>query len=86
MSTEIKTIKGSCHYHPRRGTFKVKHKPATVSLTRFFNGKKKGANIQLTVSQDGEYGTSYIHLTREQCEKLAKVLLECFDYEKYPSD
>lgn len=35
MSTEIKTIKGSCHYHPRIGSFDVEHKDAEVSLTRF---------------------------------------------------
>lgn len=86
MSTKIKTIKGSCHYHPRMGSFDVEHKDAEVSLTRFFNGKNRGANIQLTVSQDGEYGSSYIHLTKEQCEELAKVLNECFDYDKFPSE
>lgn len=86
MSTEIKTIKGTCHFYPRRGTFEVCHKDAEVSLTRFFNGKDKGPNIQLTVQQDGEYGTSYIHLTKEQCEELAQTLLDCFDYNKYPSE
>lgn len=84
MSTKIKTIKGSCHYYPRKGSFDVEHKSAMVSLTRFSN--KGGPNIQLTVSQDGEYGTSYIHLTKAQCNKLAKVLLEAFDYNKYPSE
>ena len=85
MSTQIKTIKGSCHYYPRNGIFDVEHKDAEVSLTRFFNGKNRGANIQLTVSND-VYGTSYIHLTKEQCEELAGVLNECFDYDKFPSE
>ena len=85
MSTEIKTIKGSCHYHPRKGSFDVEHKDAEVSLTRFFNGKNRGINIQLTISND-VYGTNYIHLTIEQCEELAKVLNECFDYNKFPSE
>ena len=85
MSTEIKTIKGSCHYHPRKGSFDVEHKDAEVSLTRFFNGKNRGTNIQLTISND-VYGTNYIHLTKEQCEELAKVLNECFDYDKFPSE
>ena len=85
MSTEIKTIKGSCHYHPRKGSFDVEHKDAEVSLTRFFNGKNRGINIQLTISND-VYGTNYIHLTKEQCEELAKVLNECFDYDKFPSE
>ena len=85
MSTEIKTIKGSCHYHPRKGSFDVEHKDAEVSLTRFFNGKNRGTNIQLTISND-VYGTNYIHLTKEQCEELAKVLNECFDYNKFPSE
>ena len=85
MSTQIKTIKGSCHYHPRVGSFDVEHKDAEVSLTRFFNGKNRGANIQLTISND-VYGTNYIHLTKEQCEELAVVLNECFDYNKFPSE
>ena len=85
MSTEIKTIKGSCHYHPRKGSFDVEYKDAEVSLTRFFNGKNRGTNIQLTISND-VYGTNYIHLTKEQCEELAKVLNECFDYDKFPSE
>ena len=85
MSTEIKTIKGSCHYHPRKGSFDVEHKDAEVSLTRFFNGKNRGTNIQLTISND-VYGTNYIHLTKEQCEELAGVLNECFDYNKFPSE
>lgn len=84
MSTKIKTIKGSWHYYPRKGSFEVEHKNAEVSLTRFYN--KGGPNIQLTVSQDGEYCTSYIHLTKAQCNKLAKVLLEAFNYNKYPSE
>jgi hypothetical protein len=86
MSTEIKTIQGSCHFHTNNRTFDVEHRGAEVSLTRFYNGKDRGASIQLTVSQEGYYGTSYIHLNKEQCEELAKVLLECFDYNKYPSE
>lgn len=86
MSTKIKTIKGSCHYHSRGGGFDVEHKDADVYLTRFFNGKERGCNIQLTVSQDGKYGASYIHLNKEQCEELAKALLECFDESIYPSE
>lgn len=86
MSTEIKTINGTCHYHRNIGTFNIEDKEAEVSLTRFYNAKKNGTNIQLTVTQDGGYGTSYIHLTKTQCEELAKALLECFDYEKYPSE
>lgn len=85
MSTEIKTIKGSCHDHPRKGSFDVKYKDAEIFLTRFFNGKNRGTNIQLTISND-VYGTNYIHLTKEQCEELAKVLNECFDYNKFPSE
>lgn len=87
MSTEIKTIKGTCHHHDLVGTsFITNHIDAEVSLTRFFNGQDRGSNIQLTVSQDGGYGTSYVHLSKEQCEELAKILLECFDYSKYPSE
>jgi hypothetical protein len=86
MSTEIATIQGSCHYYTKRGSFDVEHKNAEILLTRFFNGKDRGASIQLTVTQEGEYGTSYIHLTKEQCIELANALLECFDYDKHPSD
>lgn len=86
MSTEIKTIKGTCHYHPEIGSLKVEHNDAEVSLTRFFNGKDRGVNIQLTVSQQGQYGVSYIHLNEEQCKELAETLLDCFNYDKYPSE
>ena len=86
MSTDIKTIKGSCHYYPNRGTLQVEHKDAEVHLTRFYNGIERGRNIQLTVTQNAEYGTSYIHLNKEQCDKLSKVLSECFDDNKYPSE
>lgn len=87
MSTEIKTMKGSCHYHPRRDSFDVQHKDADLYITRFFNGKDRGANIQLSIAQNGgDEGSSYIHLTKNQCDELAKVLLECFDREIYPSD
>lgn len=98
MSTLIATIEGSCHYYPivstqqnPKGYGEIKHGSAELHLTRFFNGKDKGANIQLTVCQltvcqSGEHGTSYIHLTKDQCNKLAKILLECFDYDKYPSE
>jgi len=86
MSTEIKSIQGSCHSYPDRVSFKVEHAKAEVALTRFYNGKERGANIQLTVSQEGGYGTSYIHLTQEQCKNLAQALIDSFDYEKYPSE
>ena len=86
MSTEIKSIKGSCHYDSRRGGFDVQHGDADVSLTRFYNGKERGRNIQLTVCQDVEHGESYIHLNKEKCEELAKALLECFDESIYPSE
>jgi len=84
MSTEIAEIKGSCHRHVGRG-FEVIHEEATLHLTRFFNGKKRGANIQLTLSGT-QLPHSYIHLTKEQCEELAEILKNCFNYEKYPSE
>ena len=86
MSTEIKTIKGSCHKDVL-ADFEVKHAEAELHLTRFYNGKDRGRNLQLTVQQhDGYYGTSYIHLTEEQCKELGQTLLECFDDTKYPSE
>ena len=84
MSTEIATIQGTCHVPA--GGFNVKHNEAFLSITRFYNGKDRGINIQLTVSQNGDYGVSYIHLTKEQCEELANVLLNCFNQEIYPSE
>lgn len=84
MSTEIKTIKGSYDYKISN-TYKVTRKEAEISLTRFFAGIKKGSNIQLTISQERAY-TSYINLTENQCKRLAKTLLECFDTNKYPSE
>lgn len=85
MSTEIKTIKGSCHKCISRDSFKVEHGDAELHLTRFFNGQEKNSNIQLTI-QNPIDGISYIHFSKKQCEELAKVLLECFDYNKYPSE
>ena len=86
MSTKIKTIKGSYHYHIRKGTFDVIHSEAEISLIRFFNGKDRGVNIQLSVYQAGDDNTSYIHLNKKQCKELAKALNECFDNNKYPSE
>jgi hypothetical protein len=86
MSTEIKTIEGSCHNIDANNKFDVLESKASISLNRFYNGSNRGSEIQLTISAQNEYGTSYIHLSKEKCEELAKVLNECFDYEKYPSD
>ena len=57
MSTEIKTIKGTYHHHETKATFDVEHRNAEISLTRFFNGKDRGANIQITINNK-EYGTN----------------------------
>lgn len=84
MSTNIKTIEGTYHVYPRRGSFEVKHEKAELHLTRFYNGIEYGRAIQLTVSNADS--TSYIHLTEKQCKELAKVLKECFDNNKYPSE
>lgn len=87
MATEITVIKGTHHVHPHEGTFEVKHEEAVLHLTRFFNGSDRGTSIQLTVVQQGLEGTtSYIHLSPEACKQLAEVLLEAFNYEKYPSE
>jgi len=82
MSTEIKTIKGSYHKHVG-ASYKVTHEDAELSLTRFFNGKDRGRNIQLTIQGES---INYIHFNEQQCKELAKVLLECFDDNKYPSE
>lgn len=85
MSTEIKTVKGSCHVKIVGNTLKVIHQEAEAHLNRFYNGEL-GSCVQLTVAQSGEYGISYIHLNSEQCKELGEALLEAFDYEKYPSE
>lgn len=81
MSTEIKTIKGT--YHSHFTTDKVERKEAEIAISRFYNGRELGSNIQLTIIQAN---STYIHLTKEQCKELVEVLLNCFDYNKYPSD
>jgi hypothetical protein len=86
MSTHITTIEGTYHSESNKD-FSVKRSIAKLHLTRFFNGKELGPNIQLTVEQIGiGKDLLYIHLTKEQCEELGKVLLECFNYDKYPSE
>ncbi len=85
MSTEIIKIDGTCHEESRE-THKTVHKPAELYLTRFYNGEEKGSSMQLTISASNSYGTSYIHLTKEQCSELANALAEGFNYTKYPSD
>jgi hypothetical protein len=86
MSTDIKTIQGTWHKKVN-SDYSVEHGDAEISLTRFFAGTDKGANIQVTIQQQGIGGeTSYIHLTNEQCKDLGHTLLECFDRNKYPSD
>lgn len=87
MSTEIALIKGTHHVHPSKGTFEVKDEEAELQLTRFYNGKKRGRALQLTVSQQGAEGvSSYIHLSPESCKELAQVLLDAFDDSIYPSE
>lgn len=84
MSTNIRTIKGT--YHKKvNGDFSVVRDNAEIMVTRFYNGKKLKTSVQITISQHND-DTSYIHLTKTQCNKLGKLLLECFDYKKYPSD
>ncbi|MCU0322685.1 MAG: hypothetical protein MUE72_09730 [Chitinophagaceae bacterium] len=84
MSTEIITIEGSCHSEEVK--YRGLHKEAKLYLTRFYNGFDRGSCLQLTISANNKYGTSYIHLTKDQCSLLAKTLLEAFDYNKYPPD
>jgi hypothetical protein len=86
MSTEIAEIKGTCHSNYLKDEFTPETEDATLYLTRFYNGGDKGSEIQLTVSANNTYGTSYIHLNREQCKELAQILNDCFDYDKYPSE
>lgn len=85
MSTEITEIEGTCHVHSPENKLNVSHVPAHLSLNRFFNGKGRGPNIQVTIMQSsGE--CAYIHLSPDQCMLLGEILQNCFDYEQYPSD
>lgn len=84
MSTTIKEIKGRYEVAMRKSHNLPEYLPSTLSLTRFFGGKKKGAMLQITIH--GGYSSSYVQLTQKQVKKLAKVLQDSFDYSKYPSD
>ena len=84
MSTHIKTIKGrykSIEY-PRNLTV-VEYEEASLTLTRFYGGKKLGRMLQLTITSDE---TAYIQLTQKQVKELSRVLSQCFDDNKYPSE
>ena len=70
MSTHIKDIKGKCE-----------EGEPNLSITRFWGGKEP--MVQLTICG---YGVSYIQLTQKQTSELAKVLLDSFDHDKYPSE
>jgi len=80
MSTELKTIKGR-YEAKHHGDFTVDYEKNKLYITRFAGGKKNGAMLQLTISQE-----NYTQLTQKQVKKLIKVLSEAFDYEKNPSD
>ena len=81
MSTHIKTIKG--RYEDRGSTTSsLKYNECEMSLTRFYAGHGKGRMLQLTISGD----EGYIQLTRTQARRLAEILLESFNNEKYPSE
>lgn len=54
---------------------------SSVKLTRYFGGKDSGCKVQLTIDNG-----SYILLTEEESIKLAKLLLNSFNKEIYPSD
>lgn len=54
----------------------------TMHLNRFYGGAENGSMLQLTVNNsDG-----YIQLTEEQSIELAKILLNSFDCQIYPSE
>ncbi len=80
MSTELKKIKGR-YEKSHNGDCTVNYEKNVLYLTRFAGGKKNGAMLQLTISQEG-----YIQLTQKQVKNLIKILEEAFDYEKNPSD
>jgi hypothetical protein len=86
MSTHIHEMEGT--YHSKANAdYSVERDKVTLYLTRFYNGKEYGRNLQITIDQHGPKGeTSYIHLTEEQCKELGYILLKAFDDSIYPSE
>ena len=83
MSTEIKEINGRCESGNYTGNL-PRYTDATISLTRFAGGSKLGAMIQLTIRDKDGY--AYVQLEKNNIEELAKTLIECYNYDKYPSE
>jgi hypothetical protein len=77
MSTDIKNIKGLVE-----SSLNTKRIDTEMNITRFWGGPKKGTMLQLTIRN----GDGYIQLTKKQCKKLSKLLIDSFDYDKYPSE
>lgn len=81
MSTKIKTIKGV--KESGFGTvFTPELIPTSMEITRYYGGKRNGRMLQLTVSN----GDGYIQLTQDQVSELARVLMDSFNDEIYPSE
>lgn len=78
MSTRIGEITGTYHKSINTSS-EVERDKASISINRFYNGSQLGTNAQITISQDGRNGNiSYIHLTIQQCNQLALMLLDTF--------
>lgn len=78
MSTRIGDIEG--RYESQ---FTDEHRSDTcLSLTRFYGGNELGTMLQLTIeNEDG-----YIQFTEEQAKELARIILNSFDENIYPSE
>ena len=85
MSTEIKQMTGKREVY-FKGMEKTRYADSTLTLTRYWGGKKKGRMLQLTVSSDFGGGAEYIQLTEKQVGKLVKVLSNVFNDTIYPSE
>lgn len=82
MSTRIKVIKGVKEGGLPTNKFEPTIINTSMDITRFYGGAENGRMLQLTISN----GDGYIQITKKQAEKLAKVLLEAFDNNIYPSE
>ncbi len=83
MSTHLKSITGR-FANGRKRDFVPIYDESEISLTRFAGGKKNGAMLQVTISNNRE--SAYTQLTRKQAAKLLDALTYAFDYEVNPSE
>ena len=60
--------------------FRLSKTGDNISVNRFFGGKDYGSMIQLT------NGRKYVQLTRREVAELVRILIDSYNYTKYPSE